>query len=98
MNDEKVTILVISEGQGRSNPLTEKDGAEIFFGDENKLNYINTYSEKLDCTFDLRSYPFDTQVCSIMLKVPKSSIKQVQLVASKSFFNGTMVLPQFEVL
>ena len=97
-NDEKVTILVERDSpEGFANPVTERDGAEIFSGSENNLRYLRLYSEKLDCTFDLRSYPFDSQLCAIVLVVQKSSENQVELEATASFYNGTLTLPQFEV-
>ena len=58
------------KGIPRSNDLKEIDEDQIFEGIENPLLMKNYITANLDCTFDLRMYPFDSQVCFIELIKP----------------------------
>ena len=41
---------------------------EIFRGEENMITMSQTHSKKFHCTYLLHSYPFDTQVHTIMIE------------------------------
>ena len=95
--DEKVSLVVRKEGEGYGNDYEDLDAAEIYQGTENPFLYSRIYSEELECDFDLRSYPFDTQACTIELRVPYSLETKVALLAEKINYNGSKSLSQFEV-
>ncbi|XP_066965862.1 uncharacterized protein [Macrobrachium rosenbergii] len=66
-NTEKTTVLFV---QRDSSPLEETDIStiedELFEGDTNTLVLMTCYSLVFSCQFNLRRYPFDTQVCSVL--------------------------------
>ena len=95
--DEKASIIVKREGEGYPNELTALTAAELFHGYDNPFYYSRTYSEKFECNFNLRSYPFDTQECVMELKVPSSQTDEVNLTAYKVKYTGPKDLPQFAV-
>ena len=45
------------------------DETEFFQGAENSLVMMQTYTLEFQCSYDLKKYPFDTQVCSIDMVV-----------------------------
>ena len=95
--DEKTSLLVKKEGEGYDAVDSDLDNANVFYGYENHFIYGRTYSIELECDFDLRNFPFDTQECFIQLGVPIALKSKVELEAKEIFFNGTTDLPQFEV-
>jgi len=94
------TLLIVNkiEEEGFPSSQRELDAAEIFLGELNPLLYRRTYSTKFDCSFNLRSYPFDTQECAMILKVPKYHADLVELVANNISYTGPTLLAQFEVV
>ena len=94
--DEKASLVVRKGGNGTFSSYQDLDAAEIFSGKDNSFLYSRTYSIELECDFNLRSYPFDTQECFIQLGVPFDLENKVELEAEKISFNGTTDLPQFE--
>ena len=60
-----------------------------FHGSENKLAREVDYMTSWKCAFDLRMYPFDTQVCRIELKNPDYYTKFVQLSAKSIRYLAT---------
>ncbi|XP_064118059.1 uncharacterized protein LOC135223524 isoform X2 [Macrobrachium nipponense] len=66
-NTEKTTVLFV---QRDSPPLEKTDIStiedDLFEGDRNTLVLMTCYSLVFSCQFNLRRYPFDTQVCSVL--------------------------------
>ena len=50
--------------------MNELHGGELFSGEENELLLRGNFQHNFQCTYDLENYPFDTQICSIDLKIP----------------------------
>ena len=63
MDDEiDTTMTVTREGNFTRSPLSVADEVLIFEGSENRITLNQTYSKMVQCTYNLRKYPFDTQV------------------------------------
>ena len=56
------TIVVTREGAFSQTMVDEVDEAEIFAGKQNTLAMYQTYTKSFQCLYNLRKYPFDTQV------------------------------------
>ena len=57
------TILKITrEGNFTRSGQEVTDEIEVFKGAENRLTMSQTYTKKFQCKYNLRNYPFDTQV------------------------------------
>jgi len=95
--DKKADIIVKREGVGYENDLSDLTAAELFDGFDNPFLYSRTYSTKFECDFNLKSYPFDTQECVIILKVPKAQLGDINITAHNIKYSGPKDLPQFEV-
>ena len=62
-NGEWVTrVAVVKEGNFTRSTTDEVDEAEIFEGAENTLMMTQTYTLQFQCKYNLKKYPFDTQV------------------------------------
>ena len=70
--DNKALLIVHREGESWLSPYEDNKTAELFAGSENPFFYSRTYSTKFECDFQLQSYPFDTQECTMELVVPSS--------------------------
>ena len=95
--DGNTSLVVRKEGNGTYNNLEELERATVFNGEENPFVYERSYSIPLECDFDLRSYPFDTQECFIELGVPFALRNKVELYAEKIVFKKRIELTQFHV-
>ena len=64
--------------------LDTVDEIEIFSGNENPIMMIQSYTKSFKCKFDLRVFPFDTQVCYINLDVQEADIKGINLLLGEA--------------
>ena len=97
--DENALLIVNKiEDDGLASSPRELDAAEIFLGELNPILYRRTYSTKFDCSFNLRSYPFDTQECIMQLEVPQYHQDLVELIGTNMSYTGPKELSQFEVV
>ena len=95
--DENTALVVRKEGNATYNDQEDLEPAEVFRGDENPFVYERSYSLDLECDFDLRNYPFDTQECFIELGVPFALRTKVELNAEEIHFKEQIDLAQFHV-
>ena len=96
VRDEKATILVHRNGSG---VFTEPElsNADVYEGKENPIAYRRSYSVNLSCDFKLQTYPFDTQQCTIQLRVPSKQEEWVSVRAERLSYVGKVELQQFSV-
>ena len=95
--DENASLAIRKEGNGTFNSQTDLDTAQVFEGSENPIVYKRPYSVDLECDFNLRSYPFDTQECFIELIVSHAIKRKVKLIAEEILYKGPYDLSQFVV-
>ena len=95
--DDNTSLVVRKEGNGSRNSYEDLERAWVFNGEENPFVYERSYSIDLECDFDLRNYPFDTQECLIELGVPFALKSKVELKAVKIIFEKRIDLTQFHV-
>ena len=66
-------VTVTREGNITRAGIEEVDEAEIFEGAENRLTMNQTYTLEFQCYYELRRYPFDTQVniwpCHLFMRI-----------------------------
>lgn len=95
--DDKTSLVVRKEGNGSANTLADLNAAKVYYGEENPFFYVRSYTVDLECVFNLRSYPFDTQACFIILGVPHGLRNKVELIAKETIVKPTIQLAQFEI-
>lgn len=68
---EDTEITVVREGNYTRVDDDYPDEANLFQGDENRLVFDMTYKKQFRCVYQLHTYPFDTQLCSINITLRK---------------------------
>jgi hypothetical protein len=66
-NDALSSLIVKKEGQTTLKLNQNLQENEESSGDSNPLEYARNYELELGCDFQLHNYPFDSQMCSIMV-------------------------------
>ena len=69
-----------------------------YTGDTNPIWFRGTYDMAFSCNFKLNQYPFDSQQCHVILKVPDIMSKKLSLDPVGVQFGGKNILTQFEVI
>ena len=96
--DMKALLIVRREQEEAGlSSWSELIGAELFSGEDNPFFYRRTYSTKFECDFQLQSYPFDTQECTMELEVPKNQREEILLRPLELVYTGVPDLPQFSI-
>ncbi|XP_023337751.1 uncharacterized protein LOC111708564 [Eurytemora carolleeae] len=72
INDNKASVTIKKLGNQTTNNLETLENYVTFSGSENKLMVSRTYNIKFICNYNLRWYPFDSQICSMNLTLVKS--------------------------
>ena len=69
----------------------------MFRGDENDLQLTSHYDYLFHCTFNLSRFPFDTQNCSMVLKIPSEMADFVEFDENLLWckFSGKVFFIQF---
>lgn len=57
-------LRVLKQSDGEVSPRSQLDKVLTYSGNSNPLSMSRSYSVRFACEFDLRMYPFDTQVCN----------------------------------
>ena len=69
----------------------------LFDGEEHPIVYSREFNIEFECAFDLRFFPFDTQLCAMELKASNSIRNFIQLVPKELKFQGEEKLSMFYV-
>ena len=63
------TWLIERGGEPQIQPLSVLDETYIYLGSENMLKFEAEYELIFLCNYNLGCYPFDTQICTLMVSV-----------------------------
>ena len=72
LNDDSKTVNVLRQGKSIYNDVLELNEAHIFSGEENGLQLKTQYEQTFKCLFELSKFPFDTQYCTMNIKISHS--------------------------
>ena len=96
--DRKSRILVKKEGQYTLSPVEEMEEIAYYKGSENSLQYSRDFFLRFKCHFELHYYPFDSQVCTILMKKPSKVDKFVDLIARHLNYSGPHDMAEFVII
>ena len=77
--DSKSVITIERNGTANISPLTDVQNNHIYKGSENELILSRVYTTNFICEFELASYPFDIQKCSMIFVM---QVKNLYLIPS----------------
>ncbi|XP_069975169.1 uncharacterized protein [Penaeus vannamei] len=85
-------------------PLEDNDEeaqeSEVFLGSENSLLQVQKFTVATSCQFGLEKFPFDTQKCSMIIKLSDITKNYVRLVADADsvVFSGRRGMLQYQLV
>ena len=95
--DDKATVSVIKSGPPEPVGLDTLHETYIYKGSENYLDFYREYFMVFKCVYDLHNYPFDTQYCTIDLKLSRFNKNFVKLIPAVAENKGPDKLDQFAI-
>ena len=90
-------ILVIREGNFTRSDPDIVDETNVFEGIDNKLIFETSYTKVYICEYQLHMYPFDTQRCTVDVKVKKLDRLSLQIIPKELKMLGKVELTQYIV-
>ena len=95
--DDKATVSVIKAGPPELVGLNILHETYTYKGSGNYLDFYREYFLVFKCVYDLQNYPFDTQYCTIDLKLSKFDKNSVKLIPTLTENKGPDKLGQFAI-
>ncbi len=97
LNDRKAYLTVSREGTYKRSAASTLENAYIYEGRENPLTMSRVYSLDFLCEFDMAVYPFDTQVCTIVMVMKGNTGRFAEVFADAIEYTGPVDLSQYFV-
>ena len=97
-HDQKATILVKKRGNPILSPIQEMEEIAYYKGSENSLQYARDFFFRFRCDFELRNFPFDTQICTFLLKKKSRFKKFMDLIPSQLQYLGPVSIAEFFII
>ncbi len=97
LNDEKAFATIERVGDFEQSPRRQLQSSYIFKGSENPITISRVYDSEFLCKFDMATYPFDTQVCSIIITMKGNTDNFINIVGSHVNYSGPIDLTQYFV-
>ena len=95
--DQKTRIVVERQGPYVLSSIEDVKESAYYKGSENPLHYERDFSLKFDCQFDLKNYPFDSQVCSICMKKTGKEENFMKLHPKELNYLGSLGLAEYVI-
>ena len=95
--DKKARLVVERRGNYTLAPITETEEIAYYKGSESSLQYSRDFYLRLKCQFELQNYPFDKQICKILLKKPSKEDKFLQYIPKKIGYTGPLDMAEFVI-
>ena len=96
--DVKSRILVRKLGKHTVSPIEEMEEIAYYKGSENSLQYSRDFFLRFKCHFELHYYPFDSQICTILMKKPSKVDKFVKLNPYQLEYTGPLDMAEFFII
>ena len=93
--DRKTRVVVEKKGDFTLSPITDMEEHAYYKGSENSLQYSRDFYLRFSCQFDLRNYPFDTQICSVLISKPSKEDKFMKFMAKSLIYSGPKGLAEY---
>ena len=88
LQEDSLTVQVLKEGKPTIKSEKALNEGERYSGYENSLVLFGQYQNYFFCAFELTYFPFDTQHCSIEIRVPLNMRKYIRLEPMNLTFTG----------
>ena len=78
--------------------MHEMEEIAYYKGSENSLRYSRDFYLRFECQFELHNYPFDTQICTFLMRKPSNVDKFVKLLPNQLYFSGPLNMAEFVII
>ena len=96
-NFVEIIQIMRNQSQAELSPNSEVYEGKQYKGSENDLEMSGHIEDYFGCTYNLYHYPFDTQDCEIVLKLPKHLADSLVISEGIVNYKGQTQLVQFRV-
>ena len=90
LRDESIVVKIIKQGTHFHNNNIDVHEGMLFQGSENDIQLDGQYETTFKCLFELQRFPFDTQNCTINLKIPDEIRNYTILKPKDLHYTGTL--------
>ena len=98
LSSEQYAVWIDMKGLPKLPNRRQLHESWIFDGSENPLVFSDVRDETLSCNFELTKYPFDTQTCSIVIRVRPSKKSTTSLLSRICTVSEDIKLTQYEII
>ena len=95
--DDLAMVTISKKGTATLSDEAVVDEIDIFKGSENNIVLDKGFTKTLKCIYQLQLYPFDTQECTVNLKIGKYQTNLIKIFPRSLEMEGETLLTQFRV-
>ena len=95
LNDGKAFATIDRQGGFEQSPRSQLENAFTFLGAENPITISRVYDSDFLCDFDMQTFPFDSQKCSVVLVMKGNTDKFVKMKPDNLTYLGPVELTQY---
>ena len=96
LDNSYLNVHIIKQSQGQFRNEKDLNEGILYDGNDNDLLMTAKFEEDFSCSYDLKYYPFDSQICTIDVGFPKHLRNDIILVPGKIKYTGKIPsTPQF---
>ena len=88
LDNKYLNVQIIKQSQGQFRNENDLNEGILYDGKDNDLLMSAKFEEDFSCSYDLKYYPFDSQLCTIDLAIPYPQQNVVRLVPGKITYTG----------
>ena len=96
--DKQSILLVKKQGNLTLSSIHEMEEIAYFKGSENPLLFARPYYLHFQCPFELHDYPFDTQLCKILMKKKHKLNNFVEFLPKLLKYTGPKNMAEYTIL
>ena len=84
----RVRVEIKRQGEPKGNDVSKINEDYQFSGKENELHLTAKDDLIFECSFELSWFPFDSQQCSIKIRIPKDLRDHITLIPNRVVYTG----------
>ena len=95
--DKEAQFVVKQKGPFTLSSENEMEEVAYYKGTENSLKYSRDFFLRFKCEFNLQNFPFDSQMCTILLKKPEKERQFLKYNPTKLDYFGPIGMAEFVI-